>query len=592
MFIEKNKKIIYMITSIILTIVLNMSIDVAQNKIYFNGNEIVWLMICSFLFIALKKAGEYKEKRLNVCSIVLGIVLSIFQILGIMTKGNWIEHEVIISKTILLFITIKLIIYVITFTSIIKIIFKYLENIKLNQKEGKDIFKPNLKTFFIVIILFMIAWMPYFLNYYPGITSFDTNYQLMQGYGRQPYNNHHPVLHTITITIIVKIGYAIANNYNFGIALCSIIQMIACAITFSFVIYYMGKKDIPPIMKMLTFLFFAFAPFVPQFSIAIWKDVPFALCMVWFTIAIIEIIINEDKFLKNIKYNALTMILITLLMFFRNNGVYIILLTLPCIIILKRKYWKRELFLFIIPILLYYIITGPIYSKLNISKSLPREMLSIPIQQMARIVTYKSDELTDEEKEIISQYIPIETTAQLYDPTISDPIKNQFNDGTFLQDKLNLIKLYIKLALRFPGETLEALVGNTYGYYYPEVVTYSIATGTYTSPFENEKFLNIYLEPIIKIPFVDSMIKAIYDKQIPIVSLIANIGFAFWIFILGLTYCIYQKRYSFLLMYIPIAVLYLTCLASPVSGELRYIYSMFVCLPLIVGFILKPIDKQ
>ena len=108
------------------------------------------------------------------------------------------------------------------------------------------------------------------------------------------------------------------------------------------------------------------------------------------------------------------------------------------------------------------MITGPVFSKLNIAKSSPREMLSIPIQQMARIVKYKSDEIDNKDRELIGQYIKIDEVVEKYNPTISDPIKNEFNDGTYLQDKLNLIKLYIKLAIKFPGETMEAFVGNTY----------------------------------------------------------------------------------------------------------------------------------
>lgn len=96
--------------------------------------------------------------------------------------------------------------------------------------------------------------------------------------------------------------------------------------------------------------------------------------------------------------------------------------------------------------------------------------------------------------------------------------------------------------------------------------------------------MDIHLEPIVKMPFIDKVIQKIYEKEIPIVSLIANIGFVFWI-VLGLCfYCIYRKKYQYLLMFIPTAILYLTCLASPVSGELRYIYTMFVCFPLFLAF--------
>lgn len=461
-FLQENKKIVWMIASILLTIGLNMSIYVANNLIFFDGNQIIWLFLCVFIYIVLKQSNRYQNKRLKVCSISLGVLLAIFQVLGIMTKGNWIENEVIITKQIAFFMFVKFISYTLIFYHIIKILFSLLEKIDWKEKKKRDLLKPSIKTFIIVVILFMVAWLPYFLNYYPGITSYDTNYQLMQGYELYKYNNHHPILHTFIITVIVKIGYAITGNYNFGIALCSILQMLFCAITFSFVIYYMGKKDINPIIKIITFLFFAFAPFVPQFSIAIWKDVPFTMFMVWFLIGIIEMIIEEENFFKKKIYNVIYIGVIFGILFFRNNGVYIILLTLPFVLFWKRKYWKKVLLIFLLPIICYYVITGPVFSKLNIAKSSPREMLSIPIQQMARIVKYKSDEIDNKDRELIGQYIKIDEVVEKYNPTISDPIKNEFNDGTYLQDKLNLIKLYIKLAIKFPGETMEAFVGNTY----------------------------------------------------------------------------------------------------------------------------------
>ena len=582
-FLSKNKKIIWVIVSILLTIGLNMSIYVANNLVYFNGNQIIWLFLCVFIYIIFKQSDKYEGKRLKVCSSILGILLSIFQVLGIMTNGNWIVSEVIVTKEVVMFMHAKFITYGVIFYNIIKILFSLIEQIDWN-KTRKDILKPSLKTFIVVALLLFIVWLPYFLNYYPGITSFDTHYQLMQGFGKVPYNNHHPVVHTFIMSSVVKVGHAITGDYNLGIALYVILQMIFCAITLSFVIYYMGKRNINPIIKMITFLCFAFVPFVPQFSIAVWKDVPFAMFMAWLLIGIIEMITKEEKFFAKKRNLGLFMLITLCVLFFRNNGVYIIILTLPFAIVWKRKYWKQILIILGIPIIFYYIITGPVFTKFNIAKSSSKEMLSIPMQQMARIVKYKGDELSEEDKNIIGQYINIDTAAENYDPTISDPIKNEFNDGTFNQDKLNLIKLYVKLVIKYPGETLEALVGNTYGYYYPEVVTYSIATGVYKSPFEAEQFMNLHEDQIVNIPILDNMIDSIYDKQIPIVSLIANIGFVFWI-VLGIVfYNIYQKRYNYLLMFIPVGVLYLTCLASPVSGELRYIYAMFVSLPLFIGF--------
>ena len=48
-------------------------------------------------------------------------------------------------------------------------------------------------------------------------------------------------------------------------------------------------------------------------------------------------------------------------------------------------------------------------------------------------------------------------------------------------------------------------------------------------------------------------------------------------------YVIYNKKYKSIVIYIPIIILWLTTIASPVFGEFRYIYSMFTCLPILIG---------
>lgn len=62
-----------------------------------------------------------------------------------------------------------------------------------------------------------------------------------------------------------------------------------------------------------------------------------------------------------------------------------------------------------------------------------------------------------------------------------------------------------------------------------------------------------------------------------------------------LGYNVYKKEYKKCLIYLPILFLWLTCLASPVFCEFRYIYSLFTCIPILIGinFISKTdVDKE
>ena len=62
-----------------------------------------------------------------------------------------------------------------------------------------------------------------------------------------------------------------------------------------------------------------------------------------------------------------------------------------------------------------------------------------------------------------------------------------------------------------------------------------------------------------------------------------SIGMAFWIIIISLGYRILNKDYRGILIYLPILVLWLTIVASPVFCEYRYAYPLFTALPLYLG---------
>ena len=72
-------------------------------------------------------------------------------------------------------------------------------------------------------------------------------------------------------------------------------------------------------------------------------------------------------------------------------------------------------------LILYEIITNPIYNWIGIKKGSSREALTIPIQQFARLMIYINDELTDVQKDKIKEYLPIDNFKDLYNPVFAEP---------------------------------------------------------------------------------------------------------------------------------------------------------------------------
>ena len=116
----------------------------------------------------------------------------------------------------------------------------------------------------------------------------------------------------------------------------------------------------------------------------------------------------------------------------------------------------------------------------------------------------------------------------------------------------------------------------TLGYWYPDVIYW--ATGSESKQLFDE---NVY---------TDSLTPEIYNKlidhttyrELPLSNLIWSVGGAFFVLIISsfLTFY-YNKKY--ILCYIPLYGIWLSIMvATPVFCELRYVYGIFTCIPLLV----------
>ena len=102
---------------------------------------------------------------------------------------------------------------------------------------------------------------------------------------------------------------------------------------------------------------------------------------------------------------------------------------------------------------------------------------------------------------------------------------------------------------------------------------HGVTTDVYNSPLESDRIAILERKPkIIKIDNINEIMQNIYTGKTPILSIFINIPFLVWSYIIMIGYLIYRKRYLDIIPFIPLAVLVLTAIASPVSGEQRIIF--------------------
>jgi hypothetical protein len=458
-------------------------------------------------------------------------------------------------------------------------------------------FCDDTRSFFWVAAVLVILWLPYYLAYFPGAATWDTHIQIGQIFGYLPLSNHHPVIHTELMGLFIRFGKAVFGTIAGGVAVFTSFQMLALAFLYSFVIFYMARREIHPAFRILTLLFYGLYPVNAVYSITPWKDIWSSAFILLYVVFLVEISINQDNFFSSgLRLFSLALILLGMF-FFKHIGIFVFLISLPFLLFTAKKYYKQILLVSLCCIAFYAVVDGPVFSILHIQKDSTQQILSVPLQQIARTVKEHGTELTNKEKEAIGNILPYDQLPELYNPRLSDPVKGSFDATAFQADKWRYSKLWAELFIKYPGTYFNSFIAGSFGYWYPEAQNPIIAANNYIQDeiIHAESYpdqvwdenLDSYTQPnlLSGLKIASSMLNSSV-RNLPILSMLFSVGFINWVLLICALVCGVQKRRRALLPFSAMFGVFLTCLASPVFLEFRYAYSAVLCLPLMIAFTL------
>lgn len=448
--------------------------------------------------------------------------------------------------------------------------------------------------YLLIWAIIFLCWIPAFLALYPGCIAYDMPNQVGQWVFKE-YTTHHPLWHTLYISFFVWFGEHI-GNINLGYALHILTQMILFSAMLSYVVWKLSDFKIPFAIQAGTLLFFALFPINTIFAVSATKDVLFSGFLLLLVIFVLDMLRDFDKFSHSVFYILRFILTVILLCNFRNNGLYAFLVMIPFVLFLKKK---QRWFLFLLCICSCILAIGS--SKItatimHASKGSVAEMLSIPIQQFARIYTLQEDDLPAEMQEEMTYFIDKEKLP-LYNPYLADPVKDGFRADYFKEHTLSFIKLWGKLSLRYPQEAIDAFLITSLGNWYPDMNYPNMHSYMETEIKDN--YISIVLpdrnvQPYrdSKLPWLESYYNQFATKmpeQIPVqklpgISMLFSPGFYSWCMLFTIGFLLYRRRYPQILALMPLLGLWLTLLLSPIS-LMRYSYPLMLCAPVYISLI-------
>ena len=461
-----------------------------------------------------------------------------------------------------------------------------------------DIDVPLPKWTWLSSLFIFVAWFPAFLAYYPSLCSYDSEgffYQFVYN----AYNNHHPIAYTLMVELFYNIGDVLFDSYTIGIGLFTLAQMIFLALSvavFIRTIYMIYRKKW--LFYFLTALF-ALHPMNAYMSVTMTKDIYFTMGMLLaFSSMLMKLFLGEQTKAKW-KNSIMLIVGLTLIVVFRSNGRYCILAALFIEIIClwiyktKRKVVLRVVAETVLGFILGMALVSVLDKATNAQEVDKREMFSLPAQQIARVVHFHEEELSEETMQQI-QTVIWPSSLYLYNQRTARFVKQDVISYEILHYPKKYGKLYLDLLKEYPGDYVNAFLG-IYGGFLNPWDTSHVRINEETNGVLPDDFHYIQTAFTVTDRFmVDSTplsesLHDLYDwyanhdiyLKVPILSFLFVPGVYLWVMLYCFGILVYQRKG---ICSIPCALVFsyfLTFLLGP-TVQLRYIFPIMVCTPGII----------
>lgn len=490
----------------------------------------------------------------------------------------------------------------------------------------------------LMFVFLLLCWLPVFLAVYPGFFVYDAQEEWLQVASRN-FTTHHPLAHVLLLGGIICAVHKVTDSYNLGIACYMVVQMLVVSGCFTYLLIFMRRKKVAKGLRIVSLLYFALFPVIVMFTLCSAKDTIFTSALLMLILSLIELGDDSEGFFASWKKMTFFVLSALAMMLFRKNGVYAF--TVMAVILLfyinwrfygsdasigdlfLRRYRQREghgdsqeterisqgdvskrrdkkpylwkmVRLLVVIFAFYYFVNGMMIVVLHAQNEENQEILTVPIQQLARTYKFNKEIFDAEDIAALHEVLPEEALV-LYNPKLSDPVKVHFQNDVYAADKSRYAKLWLKIGLRKPLSYLNAWLMNSYGFWYPDTIIDVYSGNTvFTFTYEDSSYFGYEVEEPgyrdSKIPWLDQAYRKlsleISQEKVPIYSMLYSPGGIFWGIAFVFAYMLYRKKYHIVVPYLMVLLVWLTVILGPTYLP-RYVLIFWFGLPLFAAMLLE-----
>ena len=523
---------------------------------------------CIIVCFLLEKKSLSASRQSRTAGTVIGMIFALFTVLA--HYGNFTYSSFGASVFYVVLFSVGM---AYSFSVISVCVYDELDRFRVSKNRHLSVKTVFFASWFFIFAIFLV----FFLAYYPGIYSPDSLWQLQQALGDSSLSNHHPIIHTLLIRSVLNMGMLLfSGSLTAATALLSVIQMMFLSVCMAYCV-----KTVYDIMESIRFcgivtFLFALVPFNIMFSFTHLKDTWFAGFFLVFCSILVKCIFTDNR-LSHGEY-ILFALSATGAGLFRSNGLYAILFLLPFLFFTIKKDRTLSLILAVC-LIACFIITGPVYKSLGFTAIDPVEYLSVPLQQISRVIV-DGGKISDNDYAFISEVINPALIPSTYYPRISDNIKNLIrtsgNQDYISANKMAFLKLWLRLLKDNPISYINAYADLSNGFWYPEQTGIPFVTDIDPNPY------GLSVTSLLPSVITNALRFWTYsNNQQSFIAPVFSCGGYVWAFLFLFAYSLSKKGTAYI-PFLPSLFLWITLLlTTPVYSDIRYLYAVIVCLPLL-----------
>ncbi len=452
----------------------------------------------------------------------------------------------------------------------------------IKQSKSPRVFRGFLLYFLILLICYGIT----LLAAWPGFFCYDAETEVYEVFTFK-YSNHHPIVHELILGNALRLGYRLFGTYNAGITMYCVIQGLVLAAIYAFMMDTVKKAGAPKGFVFGGTLFLGLFPPISMITMCTTKDGLFCGGIVLASSLLFRL--RKDPSEEKTKRNMLLLfIAVCLILFFRNNGLYV-LIVFAVLLLMFHRDRKRTLAVVITGLILYLAVIEVLIAKLPAKRGEMKEMFSVPMQQLARIHAEDREAYGEADLEILYTLVP-EVILENYNPKCADPVKLNFLEDNFKSDPGKYVSLWWRTFLTRPG---------LYGAAFWDLISGYLVPGEVITGYEGNRIGDFVYGESAYFQFepddpgeAKPILTGLYDlyreislnadvQRLPVIGVLLSPATWLWVFVGCLIILLMKRKREVLLPYEVPLLGFATVLLGPIA-LVRYVLFLVLLLPLIL----------